>query len=608
MPTVQSKIIITVIFSAICYLIYYNFIGKQATLETTDAKKTALTESVVKDKLNQDVLKKFSDAGTGIYLYHSEKDQLYLKQPNPTFKSSSPSDNFTNTAYLYYNAGKGADCPGMLNNEDSGWKQNPNSSNAIPTYTLIKGSTAYFSCNNITNSDATEDVKKRLIAECRTPRYMNNPGAIVKFTSKTEDVVKNIEEQIKLQGHSNTIMAPHPNMCKSPDNLSDKSKNANEPSSTDNDLGSFLSQNREMIIALAFPLAGGKVADKLAKSGDIELSTKVGGVVKAMTFFYMAYTILPGFWNLPANSWEFQKNAATGLSLFDQEIQEHVLGYAIDKLEKAITENIAEKAAQKAAEKAAEKAGGAAGKAATKTATKSMMKVLSSAARYAMMAMKGLLRFTNQILSILGGGIATAIQIAGMIVDALDPCNINSSAMNLDQKTLDMYRESYDSMLYMSTKGMSYPTIFDPSPICEYDLDCNNTFDCLSDEEKKANEKNYTSSEEYCVFKGDTEKLKQYMDEYLENLTVNSSGECIGDITNDVLATYFDMYVGGGYDWSFIRDIKEEEVVLPKDKQTKVLELLLANQNVLVASYIDQNKYYVMAVFILVVVIMFVIN
>jgi hypothetical protein len=180
--------------------------------------------------------------------------------------------------------------------------------------------------------------------------------------------------------------------------------------------------------------------------------------------------------------------------------------------------------------------------------------------------------------------------------------------MNLTQKTLDFYRDVYDQSLFTMFRNKSYPNIFDPSLLCGYDLDCGSSFDCLSEEDKKVNEANFKTEEEFCSFKGDTDLLSKYMDEYLRNLKVNSSGECIGEITNDVLATYFDMYVGGGYDWSFIRDIKPEDIVLPEDKQLKVFELLIANKNVLVASFIDKNRYYVLAIFILLVVIMFVIN
>jgi hypothetical protein len=581
MPTVTSKVIITIVFCAICYLIYYSNVQQKAVISTDTSKVT-----------EKDLIKKMKENATsyadfnGIYLYDQKNDQLYIKTPNPYFNSNSPTaENVTNVSYLYYKAGKGVDCPGILNNDSSSWKMNSNSTNAVPSYTLIKGSTAYFSCNNITNSDATDKVKKDLFNKCK---LLNSTNAVFPYISSTEDIVKSIEEAMKLQPDGDVIRPPHPNLCVDPGNLSDRSKNANEPTSSKNDIAKFLSENAEMITATVFPLAGGKIASVVEKQGATELAKKIGGVVHVMTMFYMAYTILPGFWNMPSNSWEFQKNMYMGVQVL-QDTMEYGLKMLGEGLEVAIAAKTAEAAAAKTGEVA-------------------LSRLMIGASKYAMVAMKGLVKMFSEVIGFLGGPFASFIQIAGMVVDAVDPCNLNSSSMNLDQKTLDLYRDSYDDALYISSKGTSYPAVFEPSSICDYKLDCSTTYECMSDEDKKANESKYKSSAEYCASTGDSATLNKYMDEYLSSLTVNSSGECIGEITNDVLATYFEMYVGGGYDWSFIKDIKASDVVLPKDKQLKVLELLLANKNVLVASFIDQQKYYVMAVFILVIVIMFVIN
>jgi len=569
MPSLISRLIVCAVFIIISYVIYNNYIENNTKLpEITPSPDQNITGSnPVQQKLYLD------STFNGIYLYNPNSDNLYLKRPNPNFNSTNLSVDNRDVPFFYYNAGKGMDCPGILNNDNSSWKMNANSSGIQPTeYILIQDTFTEYSCTNILANTSKYDPS--LVSQCG-----NGSDNAVLYTS-AEQYEKKLIDTCKSQGNI-TAMSPAPNVCYPKDQPSTKQATmGNSP--TSNPYGypfwpNFLTKNRDMIIMMSSMVLGGlgKLVG-LSERVTAQAAAKLMGVVSStICHGMMVYMILPGWFENPG-SWEWTKNAImTGQVVFDKAI-----GLFIEKF--------AEKAAVGTAEKGV-----------MEIATETSVETATSMAAEAGSAM---LAGTVAFAELLGPVMAVVgvVQLAGMIVDALDPCGFNSTSMNLTQEMLDKWRVAYDQMMFKNAKGITFPTRANPESICEYNLNCQVHYNsCLSDDEKKK-----TSADEYC--KSDSDLYNQYVHDYLSSLKTNSSGECIGNISNAALATMFNTYVGG-IDWSFIENMKPSDFVISKDQQIKFCQLFLANENTVVASYINNHFYYVLAVFIIILIIMFLI-
>jgi hypothetical protein len=619
MPSTTTTLILCFIFIIICY-VYYTNRNKTGNVTLDDNKVKPFKNDTELAKVRTNPAKVYTDY-TGIYLYNPDSDNLYLKRPNPDTKNiTSP--------FLYYYSGKGMDCPDILNNDNSSWKTNANSTSAVPStqYILIQDLTTTVSCANITGSVDPKHYDD-LLKQCTDTSSTSKQFA---FYSTTADVQeKYYADLVTAQGNVTTI-SPHPNVCHSPNSPTPPSGIANDPEKSKyQNFADYLVKNEQAIIGLAAPLLSGvsKLGSVVTASQKLEQASVVFGV---LGHFVMVGMILPGLFGNP-ETWEYQKNAIMGgqmvlqaglekltASMTQRSIQmaktareaSTRLSEAQSQLEKSkdvlknSTEGTPEYEAALVSKNEAEAAVKSATDAVTKTSSESIMSVTLEAATDTVSEMSIGMSTLVGLDSILGtaGGFLAVTQIAGMIADSFDPCKINSQSMNITQDYLDLVRETYDHAISIKTKN-SFPERFPPSLICKYGLDCNNTYNnCLSDDDKKK----YESASDYCEKIGDKDLYNSYVTEYLDSLTVNSSGECIGKITNSVLANYFNTYVGG-LDWSFIATMSAEDFILPNDKQMKGLNLLLADENVITASYIDVHFYYFLAVFVICAIIMFII-
>lgn len=566
MPSVTTKIILCLIFIIICYL-YYSYNIKNVT---TDNNTVKTTQQATKDALVESIQKVYHNYN-GIYLYNPDSDNLYLKRPNPEYNQTSININVINNTspFLYYYSGKGIDCPDILNNDNSSWKTNSNSTSSVPSnqYILIQDTVNTFSCSNITSS-ARPEYHAQLLAQCTdTSNKSNQFASYITSARDQEEIYKDI---IKKQGNV-TALSPSPEICHSPDSKH-KSNTGNDPTSSKYlNFADYLSKNKEMIIGLAIPIigAGSGALSVLTKSERLARVSVVSGV---LGHFAMVAMILPGFFENPVNSWEFQKNALNATEM--------VVQIAVEKL----TEFMLARTSTAAS--------GSLMTAVTESAT-SVVAEMS-------VGMKALVGFN----AVLGGVSAflTTTQLAGMIADSFDPCKLQSQSMNLTQEYLDVMREAYDKASYIQSKS-GLPDRIDPSKICDYKLDCTYVYNnCLSDTEKKQ----YKDSSEYCSKLGDRDLYNSYVSEYLKSLTINSSGECIGEISNSSLASYFNTYVGG-LDWSFISEMNASDLILPDNEQLKVLNLMLAGDNVLAAGYINKHFYYFLSAFIVLLSLIFIV-
>jgi len=616
MPSTTTTLILCFIFIIICYVYYKYKVGNHVTLDDNKVKPFKNDDEIA--KVLTDSTKVYTDY-TGIYLYNPGTDNLYLKRPNPD------TNNIT-SPFLYYYSGKGMDCTDILNNDNSSWKTNANSTSAVPStqYILIQDLTTTVSCSNITASVVNATYRNQLLSQCTDTSSTSKELAFYTTSAAVqEDYYKNL---VNAQGNVTTI-SPHPNICHSPDSPNPPSGIANDPQKSKyQNFADYLVKNKQAIIGLAAPLLAGvsSIGAAVTASQKLERASVVFGV---LGHFVMVGMILPGLFGNP-ETWEYQKNAIMGGQMVIQTGLEKLTKFMMQRsikmakaaqkaaselktaesnLEKAQTElisKVGDKTAEQEAVNMAEAAVDSATDAVAKTSSQSFFSVTLEASTETVSEMSTSMSALVGLDSVLGaaGGFLALTQISGMIADSFDPCKINSESMNITQDYLDLVRETYDHAISIKTKN-SFPERFNPSLICKYSLDCNNVYNnCLSDDDKKK----YGSASDYCEKIGDKDLYNSYVNEYLDSLTVNSSGECIGEISNSVLANYFNTYVGG-LDWSFIATMDAKDFILPSDKQMKVLNLLLADENVITASYMNVHFYYFLAVFIICAVIMFII-
>ena len=206
------------------------------------------------------------------------------------------------------------------------------------------------------------------------------------------------------------------------------------------------------------------------------------------------------------------------------------------------------------------------------------------------------------------------IQILGMFIDVFDFCGLNATDNNLTQEIFDSSKKSSDLLLYIGTSGATYPTIWDPTHnYCDYDLNpltCDSKYsDCPITSPWASPGTPYTkqTADQYCKVANDT--FSADMNEYLNKLKTNSQGQCIVNPDNKALAELFKKYVGGGIDWDSIAsvDANNYPLSLPDNKVLQSLNILLVNKNEIVASYVYQYRYFILAFFILLMIVMFMI-
>jgi hypothetical protein len=229
-----------------------------------------------------------------------------------------------------------------------------------------------------------------------------------------------------------------------------------------------------------------------------------------------------------------------------------------------------------------------------KEAFETSMECITYAAREALFftrtALQNVIDFAMEIPGVnIVASIAEFTFIAGMILDSLDVCGLNSGYFTQD--ILDKYKTSLD--LSIQKMDPSFLEIFDASNICSYQLlDTSSQWNfCLSDDDKKNKDK-----DAFC--KTDGELINKYQNEYLDKLTVNSLGQPLLPIyTNKDLASIFNQNVGG-IDWS---SIATDQYVFgnKNDKIGQQLALIFTDENVVYASYV-YHYFYILIIFIII--------
>lgn len=206
------------------------------------------------------------------------------------------------------------------------------------------------------------------------------------------------------------------------------------------------------------------------------------------------------------------------------------------------------------------------------------------------------------------------LQMLGMFIDVFDFCGLNATDNNLTQEIFDSRKKISDKLLYIGTSGATYPTIWDPvNNYCDYDLNpltCDSKYkDCpiTSPWASPGTPYKKQTEDEYCKEANDS--FTADMNEYLNHLKTNSQGQCIISPDNKALADLFKKYVGGGLDWDSIAsvDAKNYPLSLPDNKVLEALNVLLVDKNAIVASYVYQYRYFILAFFIVLMIVMFMI-
>lgn len=215
-------------------------------------------------------------------------------------------------------------------------------------------------------------------------------------------------------------------------------------------------------------------------------------------------------------------------------------------------------------------------------------------------ALESILQLVSKLLS----GVEM-LMLIGMIVDIFDPCNLNSGLMT--QNVLESLKQSYDKMFHqtMSNLGMDITSDFKADMICDYKIMPQSQFwsKCLNDTEKAKTDLPTFIKNEGGI--SDDDKLKNYVNEYIEALTVNSQGmQITKNMTNDSLAKMFKNTIGGDINWDAISDMNPNDVknfLTMDNKELQKFDLLLTGQNVLYAAYLNQYFYVFLIFFIIIV-------
>ena len=414
MPSLISRLIVCAIFILTSYILYTNYISDNTKLDQINQNVTGSSSQ------NPAAQKFYIDASNfnGIYLYNPNSDNLYLKRPNPDFNSTTPGASNISAPFLYYNAGKGMDCPGILNNDNSLWQMNANSSGITPAqYILIQDTYTQYYCPDVLKDPNADPALK---SQCQ-----GNNGSTL-FLTSAGTLEQNLIDLCKQQGNV-TVMSPQPTVCYPPDKpLTKQASQGNTPVQVGPaNFAEFLSQNKEMIIALIVPLSGAAGSKIASLAGKEALAAKMSVVSSVVGHFMMIYMILPGFWENPVNSWEWTKNTAMAGQMVLDKCLEKFIAYA------------GEKVAQTAA-----------GKSVMSVAQDAAISTVSEMSTGSKM-LAGALDFANAFEK--GMTVLAFIQVALMIVDAIDPCGLTNPSMNLTQEMFDKYRYAYDKGVFFKT-------------------------------------------------------------------------------------------------------------------------------------------------------------
>jgi hypothetical protein len=314
-------------------------------------------------------------------------------------------------------------------------------------------------------------------------------------------------------------------------------------------------------------------ADEIKESA-ISAGTQLGlmGIVVAMTnkwaiIMFLLPTIING-----TNAQRIQAGAFGG-----QMVIEHLLQAAL----KSVTETIATRTAAETADIVGESI---------------FDSIISSAVDCGLRAIASAIPIVNTIL--------TVFMLLGMFIDIFDPCGLNSGT--LAQSDLDKIKLAYDGAYSAVTGGISYPTVWDASLICEYNLDCNVHWNnCMSAQAKAATTKDI-------VCKADQDLLKKYSNEYMAALKYNSMGQCINrdpngiNITNQALQKMLEEAVPS-VDWSSIGSATKDDIVksLPTNLNLKNIDLLFTDNNYIEANYVAYHWIIFSVIILLLLSIMF---
>lgn len=318
--------------------------------------------------------------------------------------------------------------------------------------------------------------------------------------------------------------------------------------------------------------------------GEMVAAAKVVGSVAGE--FFAKWVIL--FWILPSII------HGTG----GQRMQGIVMGsyVGVEQLVEYATKLISEKIAARTPEqisKTVEEADGQIAESTTKELTEIGMDVLLD-------SLNAIFQILSKFMTIIG-----VLMIAGMIVDVFDPCSLNSG--NLAQANLDDMKQGYEQAYTALTGGISYPTIWDASKICAYNLDSSNYWkNCLTDaEQKDPNNAKYKDQMD-----ADKKLLLQYSKEYQNALTTNSQGESLQNgpmnISNQALQKIMETAVPEA-DWSALGSISKDDVtsVLPQSLLLKNLDMLFTSGNVIEAKYVSQNWFIFLVIIVIILAICF---
>jgi hypothetical protein len=201
-----------------------------------------------------------------------------------------------------------------------------------------------------------------------------------------------------------------------------------------------------------------------------------------------------------------------------------------------------------------------------------------------------LTEFSDVIGSMIAGAsslleVVAVVQLLGMFLDMVDPCNLNDPANNLTQESINQVQQASDMGLSINLHGLD-KVVWDPlRNFCDFPLVDPATCD------KQVGQCSSNQNAQACA--DAKAKFKQYQKQYLDSLTVNSYGQCIRKtpLSNKELAALFKKYVGGQINWDAIASIDKTnytDALLPTSNTLRELDVMLVNGNAVVQVYANQ--------------------
>ena len=200
--------------------------------------------------------------------------------------------------------------------------------------------------------------------------------------------------------------------------------------------------------------------------------------------------------------------------------------------------------------------------------------------------------------------IITILQLVGIVLDSIDPCGYGNT---LDQDDINSTKTAFDSALFTSLLNNvgHVPVEWYAENIKEYGLTCQDKsimkISRLSKDYLTRPENIFGAPADDCV-NVETQLRLNYTKQYQDSLTYNSLGQCVLKLTNDEFNKKLSNIFGQQINLPSGKDLKSTGMFNEFRKTLYYVSNELANNNVVVANFIN-TYWYVVAILLVVILL-----